>query len=334
MRAEGYIELAARLTFETPSAFNVRDEFGQSAGALTGKTSASGHVWAGAGDADDWAVETTGKTARRSVVFADADINTGRYVVLGPNQAAVAVQADLKRGSLGLSSSGNEQRFGVLARFNDVNNWLMAVFNSSYDDGAAGWAYWVKLLKRVGGGTPTPIGKARWTGAAGFYEASNTPRLQVDTAGRAYVWSAATAASGRPTSPLIAVSDSALATGGALATGKSGLYAAANVTQPAVDADNFFSFTPAPDAAIFAGRDLELRHDRARRENSDGSGWSPVSNGGRGHFLRIPAGSRPGMTGRMIVGAYRNDPATMPDPGPVDIQAQLFITERGLVVPS
>ena len=60
---EGYGVLRAPLSADYGVAvYPGRDEFNQSAGALTGKTAQVGGVWVGAGDADDFNVDapTTG----------------------------------------------------------------------------------------------------------------------------------------------------------------------------------------------------------------------------------------------------------------------------------
>ena len=97
--------------------------------------------------------------------------------------------------------------------------------------------------------------------------------------------------------------------------------------------DDFVAFVPTKDAAIFASQSLELRHDGADRENTAGTAWGPVSSK-RGRFLRIPPAGQEGRAVRLLTKGYRDDPVTGTDPGTNDdIQEQLFVTERGLVVP-
>jgi hypothetical protein len=77
-----------------PTAFLARDEFDQSAGALTGKTAPVGGNWLGSGDTDDLNVNATDHNAFRVTVSDTA--NTGRHARLDINTAGVVVQADVE----------------------------------------------------------------------------------------------------------------------------------------------------------------------------------------------------------------------------------------------
>ena len=148
------------------TAFSARDEFNQAAGALVGKTSAVGGVWAGGGDADDFAVETTGKTAQRATV---TDTNP-RLDWTPTSLTATAVQADVKNGG------ALDGRMGVVARVVDASNYLAA------------YLYWATAAQsslvviKVVAGTGTVL-NFRLTGPH-QYSSYYTVRLVVDAAGR------------------------------------------------------------------------------------------------------------------------------------------------------
>lgn len=321
-----YGEWSAKVRFENPSSYSDRDEFGQSAGALAGKTSSGGQTWAGAGDADDFSVETTGKTAQRTAV-SDDDSVIGRFAVSGvAGFAAQVAQVDFKTSSTD-TSGGNQLIQGVLARYTDTNNWLRAavVYNSTSTTGM-----WF-VVQKVVGGVNTLIREEE----APLIDAGtwSSVRLQVDASGRWYAWFLEQGTP-TPSEPTFRGYDAALATGGGLASGKPGFsdvrFSAAAVTR---NYDNFMAFAPTPNAAIFAGQTFTLDHKSATREDSGGSFPSPVAYP-NGRFLKVPASGPEGRSTRLVVLPLANDPYTIGDAAAVhDTSAQLFVTPRGLVIP-
>jgi hypothetical protein len=309
-----YTELSALRRFETPTSFAARDEFDQSAGNLTGKTAPVGGNWAGAGDADDFAVETFLKTAQRTAV-SDGSLSTGRFVTVGSAATTQAVQADV------FWSTVDSGLFGVLFRYVDANNTGIAWLNPSGTP--------VGISKLVGGSLLT-IASAPSTYAvypATFY----TLRVVVDTAGRVVLWYGPTLGASMST---LYAQDTVFATGGTLDDGKPGLYDAKTGAAACTRGyNNFLSFAPTSDAAIFAGQSLSLEHDGATREDSAGSFSSKVSDR-RGRYLKVPPSGPEGRSTRLAVLALPNDPYTFGDaPAVYDLSAQLFVTPRGLVVP-
>lgn len=318
-----YTELAGIARFLTPSSFSARDEFDQSPGALSGKTLPIGGTWSGAGDADDFSVvaadEDESTRARRTAV-SDANLNSGRYGIAGSTDYTnVVVQADVWINNVA-GSADEDTYLGVLARYTDTNNWLMAVIEPR-DEG-------FHIRKRVSG-TVTTIETV-----TGLRVEDGVPwsiRLMVDTTGR--WWAYCFAVGTTPTAPLASGQDAALATGGALATGKPGIYDAhTKLSALNRNYDNFIVFVPTLDAAIFASQSLTLSHAGASREDSTGTFSAPVSSV-RGRYLKIPPGGPEGRSTRLIVKGFRYDPYTSPDGGIDDISAQLHVTPRGLVVP-
>jgi len=316
---EGYVELSAAQQFETPTSFVALDGFDQSAGALTGKTTPAGLTWTvvAGSDADDFQVEATGKTARRTAV-SDAIVSgreAGRLVTAGiATQAAQLLQVDMRRTATALTY------MGVAARVVDSDDFVFAGY-----DGAE----WI-VHRPLSGGS----GWLVWAHTLGVWPLADqyTVRFVIDAQGRFAFWAFKTG--GHPGAPVLQGQKTELATGGALATGKYGLFDAQNAaTANTRDYDNFFVATPTADAAMFASQSLELRHDRARREDPTGTFWTPLSKAPRGRYLTIPPAGRENRSTRLIVKGYRNDPDTMADAAIDDISAQLFVTPRGLAAP-
>jgi hypothetical protein len=329
---EGYGQVSSNIQSQNPTSFSARDEFDQSAGALAGKTLPAGGTWAGAGDTDDFAVEATGHTAQRTIGSdgGSTDPYAGRYGIAGTTTlTATTVQVDLARSPVN-AFGGTFDLQGVLARYTDTNNWLMAVVTW------AGAVPELAILKRVSGtatqitSAPLPLPRAipQPLFATGVFY---TVRLMVDAGGRFLAWFGQRGAS---LSLLATGVDSALATGGALASGKVGIYDAESAATPTGFTrifDNFSAFVPTADAAIFASQSLEIRHDRATREDSTGTYWNDKTIDG--DYLRVPPAGREGRTTRIIVKGSRNDPDTMNDTAIDDLTAQLYVVPRYLVVP-
>lgn len=307
------------------ASYTVRDDFNQSAGALSGKTLAVGGTWAGAGDADDFAVEATGHTAQRTAT-GDTSTTNGRYAIAGTGTAAaVVVQTDLKT-SVITDVTGTAWQ-GVIARYVDTSNWLAAFFKWGGAPFATSRS--VQLAKRVGG-TLTVLRSVQFTS----FEADtfHTLRVMADTAGRATVYAAPV---GSPVgNPLIRETDSDLATGGALAGGKVGLYdvdtgaGAATRNYTSVQA-----WVPTSDAVVFANQSAELRWDGMFREDSAGAAWGPVSNV-EGDLLRLPPSGLEGRTVQVMVKGSRGDFDQLPDSATGDdISVQAFYRPSWLFVP-
>jgi hypothetical protein len=280
--------------------------------------------WSGAGDADDFSVNTTDKVAQRTSV-SDANVNTGRYAVLGAaNYAASLVQADVRS-----NAYNSDVVLGVLARYVDTNNWLRLRVEIDANDSS------VFLEKRVAG-TVTTLYSRTGTSAPGLeWNTWYSLRLLATARGEWDFWlwkRGSEPASGHGANG----QDADLATGGALDDGKPGIYDAnVGATATTRQYDNFFVFTPTVDAAIFAGQSLELRHDGAIREDAAGMHWQNISSR-RGKYLKIPPAGQEGRSNRIIVKGVRGPtvaPGVILDPAIDDISSQLFVTPRGLVAP-
>lgn len=281
---------------------SARDEFNQTAGALTGKTAPVGGVWAGAGDADDFSVETTGKTAQRTAV--SDTIEVGRYVLSGvAGFAAQAVQVDVKYSAADLA------KLGVLGRYTDTNNWVRAVIRP----GTSGS---VVVEKKVAG-AQTELGLATITLGSNTWW---TIRLVATAAGQWSVWVFRLGSSSGE--PVLQGYDSVLATGGALASGKPGVYdeheaATANTR----NYDNFAAWVPNTDAVLNPSQSAELRWDRIVREDVGGTAYGPVS-WVEGDLPRLPPTTE-GGTVEVFLKASRGNFQSLPDTGIDDISARV-----------
>jgi hypothetical protein len=297
-------------------AYSARSEFNTESGALTGDTAAVGGVWAGAGDADDFTV--TGGAATRAA-SADADENTGRYAISGASAfGAQVVQVEFK------SSSGpnTDWRAGVLARYTDTSNWLMATsqYGSSSDPHPG--KHIVRVRKRVSGTVTT---------LATFYTSTSFDFgtfyrliLQVDTGGN---WSVLL------DDVVIGTgSDSTLATGGGLATGKPGFYdvLTGGGPVPTRSFDDFAAWSPTGDSVVFSSQSAELSTGGITREDSGGTAYGPVSIV-NGDLPRMPNQSS-GGTVEVFVKATRGDLSTLPDSAIDDVSARVFRRASWLTV--
>jgi hypothetical protein len=302
------------IVFATPTSFLARDEFDQSAGSLSGKTLPVGGAWSGAGDSDDFTIDAAAHLAQRTAT-GDADFQTGRYAIAGSTSfTAIAVQVDF---AISIGSGAGYQ--GVFARYTDVNNWLMAVMNAAGN---------LLVLKRVAGTTTTLLDlqvRGGSTSAIGYW----TLLLSVDVAGLWVAWVYPQGSSPKGAAALGL--DSVLATGGALATGKVGIYDAfpAFVSYTRTY-DNFAAWGPAANAVIFPSRTARFLHDMALRQNAGGTseGAVPVF---EGKHLRLPPATRAGRKSRLVVKIRDFDvDSGLPDAGLTSrsVNATLNVTPR------
>jgi hypothetical protein len=308
---EGSGTAVALLRASTPTVFAARDEFDQSAGALTGKTPpVSTGNWAGAGDTDDFTIDAAAHTAVRTAVSDAGTLALGRFAIAGTGtltNAAVAVTATTTSGaSVAL-------RQGVLARYTDTANFLLAEVVRA--DGGV-------HVYRVVAGVETLLGQREIAGYAG--PGTVTLRLVATAAGHWGVW-----VNGR----LVMVdSDPVLATGGTLASGRVGFFDQ-NLSAGAATRtyDDFAAWAPVSDAAAFAAQSIEIRHDGIVREDSGGTLWQPTSSY-TGGFLTVPPAGAEGRTARIIVSPLYGPPTAgvYPDGRIDDLSAVLSVIPRYL----
>lgn len=269
-------------------------------------TSSGGELWAATGDADDFTVETTGKTAQRTAV-SDVDLQTGRYAIAGTGvQTKSAVQIDAKS-----SVSLGSQRQGVVARYVDVNNHL---FGGVEHDGTNLIA---KVATRLGGSLTTrksvTLGP---TLAAARLSTGLTVALAVSERGVYMLWVYA-AGSERPADPTLVGYYGELDVAGQLDDGAVGFYdAQTSATASTRNYDNFASWSPAFDAVLNPGMSISIRHNGASRLDPAGVGNGVVVP--EGDNPRLPPAGLEDRSSQLIVIASRGDLDQVPD-GPADI---------------
>jgi hypothetical protein len=218
--------------------------------------------------------------------------------------------------------------FAVIARYIDASNYMAFVVSPRSPPLAPGTWSLVKVVAGVttviASGTSTTLSIGRtfldfrlFVYATGHIIAAYG---QYDTTSGSFV---------AAETPWEAV-DSALATGGTLASGKPGVRDRnLNAT---TNGRAFKGFTvtvpPSEPAVLFSGRSMQIRYDDTLRQDSSGTyyGRPPSYRGSR--FL-VPVG-----TSRVLVKARRNDVETTIDDQVTDaVQIQVGWTPRGLVVP-
>lgn len=126
----------------------------------------------------------------------------------------------------------------------------------------------------------------------------------------------------------------ALATGGALASGKAGFADQSTGTAAATRTyDSFYAATPAPEPiVIYPGRSLELSTQAEMRESSDGTSWGRVPSYNGSHFKLSAAGAA-GRVTRIVVAARRFDSETAEDAGVTDRTAVQVSYRAKFLVP-
>jgi hypothetical protein len=99
--------------------------------------------------------------------------------------------------------------------------------------------------------------------------------------------------------------------------------------------ENVAFFAPIADATMFASQSLEIRSDRARREDSTGTLWTEPSRY-EGSYIKLPPSGRESRQTRTVVKACRGPvlaPGVILDPNIDDISARHFYVPRYLVIP-
>ena len=294
------------------------DGFDQAAGALNGKTLVIGGTWATSGDATDLA--TTGSSTATRTTTADA--GAGRTAIAGSTSLTnVNVQADVK-----VSAGLNGLEVGVYGRWVDATHWV------------TGWIDWSNY-PTYGFVNPTVTinNGGVFHSIQGYaYDllpgTTYTIRLAIDTSGRYYLWAYIPGAD--TGDPRVQGQDDFLATGGGVASGKPGIWDL-NLSGTACTRTyyGFLAYPISPDAAMFSGKSIEIRSDRAVRQDSGGTLWVPPGSY-EGDYLTLPAAGQEARTVRMFVKASRNAPFVMSDPAIDAISAKLNYVPRYLHVPA
>ena len=265
---------------------------------LVGKSVADGlsGTWAmGAGShATDWYID-----ASRPVRAA---VTTGvRHDLAGTRTfAAVDARVDVRIDTLNIDTPAGEG--GLVARWVDLGNNIILALKGGISVGS--------------GGAPGDLGHGAVLFAAGMTEkyfmplplsagAWYTLRLIVDVAGHFYGW---VAQQGQGFgAPLFVGNSSVLASGGACASGRVGLYDTAGGTTAIIKRwDNFIVGVPSTDVVINANRECEARFDGHYRQSTDGVGYGLVPQT-IGDFARVPVSGLEERPVEMFVKLSRGD---------------------------
>lgn len=309
-----YFKARAPLPLGTPSAFSAASAFSTESGAITGDSLMAGGTWQGAGDADDFTA-SAGVATRTAT--SDA-ANTGRFATAsGATLTDAGVRIDFK-----WSGVSHNLRAGVLLRYTDASNYLLA----RLDEWASGGPS-IYIFKRVAGSLTT-LGS--WLTGGQLFAPDTWFTLEMVCTSDG-VFSVAFGRQGAH----VAVAhgqDAALATGGALASGKTGFYdEQVDSTASTRTYDNFVAWVPDTRHALNAGKTVKIRHDSAELEPASGSNWSPAPGVEGAYPLLAPAG-REGLTQRMVISHHPLDTDELPATDPTNaIRADLVATPRVLL---
>jgi hypothetical protein len=303
-----------------------RDEFtGTTAGGtLNGRVAPAGGTWATSGSTTDFSFADGPGTGVETLSRATGSDASPRFAILGST-----TYTNTEAGVSYARASSALIVPAVILRWTDSSNYLAVRhwFATSYDSV-------VEVIKVVAG-TPTTIASTPVpTGSeTGFDTTWVALRAVVFASGVGAAWLA------YPTGGVFATvnfSDTVLATGGTLASGKVGFqdYFPGGFGAVTRNYDNFYAATPAPEPiAVYSGRAAEIRSDSAERQDSTGTYYGGVPEYRGGRFMVPCAGTR-GRKTRVAVVARRNDTVVAPDDAVTDsTTVTVAITPRYLVVP-
>jgi hypothetical protein len=325
---EGYGRARAAYTYK-PGVVVARDDFtGFTTGNLSGRTAPLGGAWVTAGDATDFAGVTVGSSPTSDFGPGAVYRQTGgpefvgRYALLSGTMTDTEVSAKMwVQNPAGLPNTNNQ---GVVARYVDTQNSLRAWFNQNTQTLSIN-----RLVANSGSvvsvSVPFPV-------PAGWFP---TIRLIVFASGRAI----ATLAD--PSGAILATVDVAagtwpdLAPGGALASGKAGLYDQGVTSNHGRYYGKFYAAIPPTEPLVInSGQSIEFRStgDALRRDSTGTYGGRAPAY--RGSPARMPPAGDQNRTSRVVIAARRNDTDTGSDGGVTDsTQIVVQITPRGLTVP-
>jgi hypothetical protein len=211
---------------------------------------------------------------------------------------------------------------GLIARFVDSSNYVYAILDATSTPGFL-------TINTVIAGTITTLASVIADSLLSFSALSLTRlTLVVFASGRA-IAIAQNLDSGGQVSAQVEATSTALATGGTLASGKSGIIDTSAGSGGQLYISDFSVATPpAEPIAIYSGRSMQVRYDDTLRQDSSGTYYGRPSSYRGSRFL-LPPG-----TSRVLVKARRNDIEDALDDQVTDAtQIQVGWTARGLAVP-
>lgn len=310
----------------TPTTFLARDDFSQAAGNLTGKVLLSGQTWTvlAGSDAVDFSVTILKFLGRNEK--NDANINTGRYVTAGTtNYTDIGARVGVAFEDTSSGSGSPVAIAGVIVRCVDINNWLGAVI---YDDGSG--VLRAELRKRAGG-TLSVVKSVVFT--PGTYR-GGVVQVEANSQGVWILSFSSLTSSLTSFTSMVEIErgyDSALATGGALATGKIGLvHANTAASGRGVFGDEFAAWVPSTNRVCESGRSVELRSNEVEKIDTTNKYWSRVPFYRGGYFFLDPEGDA-GVYNRLNVKMRRLNTVQESSPNVTDKHAiEVLARERFL----
>lgn len=304
-----------------PTSINAFDAFVQTAGALSGKAAGIGGNWSGAGDADDFTINTSLQCAQRTALSDVA--GTPRYAILG-----TGVYSDIVhrlRVTTDNKSYDGALSFGSLARYIDINNWVVLLLAREASEawpGVNANRYYVQLWKKVAG-VKSLVSSMTMSGSAvviGTPVVANLELILLSNGDWRYGFDGEIRRSGN---------EADFNTTGALKEGKVGMFdERTNASAETRSYDNLESWVPPLDQVVFANRSLEIRDNQVRREDAAGATWGGLPY--EGNYLMVPpAGGEQAVT-RLVAKLSRN---VDNDSGIDDVKGQLYVQPRYLEMP-
>lgn len=282
--------------------------------------------WFGIGDPDDAVVNATShifeRTAVSDTVLIGANIFGRMFLVDISAIGAVKAQGRFKGTNAKVMS---EEAFyqGLLVRYKDVNNWLLAAFA-----GRESTTMMLRLVKCVGGA----LGglEAISSGVAPATEGEIA--VSVDAGGVYRVWSES---AGNPlTAPRAEGQDSDLSATGPLASGRVGFHDGWPRPEACVRTiDKFTVLTPSEAGRVcYANQSAEARSDAGwEREDADGDDWGPPSIYRGASFYLPPSGDTEAVN-RLAAKLRRGDTDAEADSSIADTQElEVWATPRVLI---
>lgn len=328
---EGYGKARGQLS-QAPGTIAAFDNFttGTLSGSLNARTPAVGAAWAATGSTTDFTVEA-GQVKR-----ATASDASPRYAVVGA--ALGNSRASLVCSATTLSLGGTPVpavTSGVILRWVDANNY--AFCRVSREFASPSRHYHIELGVKVAGTIEVlaSVEEVIAVGVGGGTMAFNVT-LSATTDG---ALSATGFLTGETHGPFpafsLAASSAALATGGALASGKGGFLDENAPSSASTRRYSLLSVTslPAIPAVIQPSQSLEVRSDSTIAEDSSGTYAGPVPEY-RGSRFYVPQAGSAKRTSRIIVRADRNDLEESDQQAIGDaFGVQVFVTPRYTTIP-
>jgi hypothetical protein len=313
---EGYGKARSAFAYDIGSLVASDDGTNKSGGtALNGQSAVLGGAWASSGGASDFVYTASGGGI---VIRRSATTNDNNFAVLPTVYTSARVAADFRLSAMNVSY------VGLLARYTDSSNHL----RMRLDPTPTAMNIFVEAVVT---GTPATIGTlVLWDDLV--VDTWYRMELQTYPTGAVYV-RLLDANGGTITSDMYM--DSRLATGGTLASGKSGFFDLhPNTSAANRDFDNFVAAVPDPEPIVlYSGRTAEIRSDGAIRQDSTGTYYGSVPSYRGSRFLVPPAGDE-NRTSRILAKVHRNDIETTASANVTDnLTIQAVVTPRYLVAP-